>query len=1628
MSAEGTASGGGGGGGGGERAPRLSGEAGAYAAWRPRIEGYLMRVSLLVACTTETAGFDDLVSDVAYWDVCDAEALLARAAANRAARTAGPTYASVTTASGSSSTPARTSAQNQAAKAPLVAAGGALSDEDKAMRRGVRELVARSQKAWGVLHEVIPDELRLQSAHITAGNAAALWRWLETKLQPTQRENVNELLSEFFSMAQEPGETFDAYRARVNKVDARLAAAKEPVSRTQYAFVLLDRLQPRYHAVVLALKVGDQLREADAIDWDAVTALINQSERSEDQLAAGSPSSGKAMAALQQSRGGGRGGGRGRSRGGRGGGQQRPNTRMEIQCFNCDEMGHFRDECPKPRKGSASSAPGGAPEGQRGGEYAAAARSVERLTQGDDADYEGDHYGFLLLAVESDDDDSDDEVRDSVPTPERAMAAGGSPAPAPLRRLVRPGEAAQGAPTAATGVRTAPAVKPAVTPAKAAAAREPAARKVGPEAKAAGRSDGRGPTASLSKALATTAWGIDTMASLNVTGNKEGFIPGSLRRCPGVQIQVADGAFVVATQRGKVYIRMRNAADTRDVGVTIDNVYFHERFQVNLLSWGVLKALGWRLRSDKDRSVVTTPGHNEIALRAAERVLVLEASATERVFSALVNGESAASRAGAQALLSMHERLGHVGFDRLLQLAKAGKTRGLEKVNRVSGVGLEAGRKLVLACKACHEGKETRRPFGHAGLDKGSAPFEVFHMDTFEVRQGDGTAAYYLVMAEPHSKARWVRRATSKDLIATQVLSTLERVHTQTGVQAKRLYSDGGSEFANRTLKAWCVSKGAELHLAPPRTQQLNGVAERGVRSIKDGARTLLRHCGLPADGYAGYALENFVHVWNRTAVSAVTGVTPYEAMYKRAPSVEHLHVFGCDAFVHVPKEQRGAFDAKADAGVYLGHDGEMNCAVVLRLRDGKLVRSRDVTADDGSFKHALAISAGRNAVAALVEQGEQPTLPLQLSRTESIVEESADESSAEEFKISGITGRRLAGGSGNVQYRVKWEGYSKPTWEPRDQLVKDGVQHMLDAYDAVQDAIAADAPSRRTRTAGLYEQAHIAMSALLQSDTPRADEPSTHAEALSGRFGPASRWQAGMDSEIDGCIERGVWIEVKVGELPAGANVLPCKWVYKVKTDEAGVVTAHKARLTPKGFRQVHGLDYNEVFAPTGRYGSMRVALSLAVRLDYEVEQLDVKQAFLNAELKEEVYMEMPPGYKKPDTVLRLRKALYGLKQAPREWQQLIDGFLRAQLGFTPTVSDPCLYTLQSQGGRLIILFLFVDDMQVSFHRADAAEWAALKAMLLARFETKDMGESTWMLAMHLKRDRVARTATLTQELYVSKAQERFGLTQCKTVDTPERVGHEEELGGDEPAHDAQRYMELVGTLMYATICTRPDAQHAIMVLARHMQAPLRRHELAAERVLRYLAGTKHMGLVFGAARSGDGGEGKGGHCSAPIAGGAALTGEVVAYADADWANDRSDRKSVTGWVVRLNGDVVAWASKKQHTVAQSTFESELYAEGAAINEVLWQRGLLAELGVRVQPCSTVYGDNQATVSQSANGVKSERTKHIDIKWHFITQQVQAGTIKIEWISTDKQQADIFTKALARPQFEVLRALLLGQ
>jgi hypothetical protein len=427
---------------------------------------------------------------------------------------------------------------------------------------------------------------------------------------------------------------------------------------------------------------------------------------------------------------------------------------------------------------------------------------------------------------------------------------------------------------------------------------------------------------------------------------------------------------------------------------------------------------------------------------------------------------------------------------------------------------------------------------------------------------------------------------------------------------------------------------------------------------------------------------------------------------------------------------------------------------------------------------------------------------------------------------------------------------------------------------------------------------------------------------------------------------------------------------------------------------------------------------LSIANAMEYEIKQMDVMNAFLNAQVTDDLYMEQPPGFQYGDNkmVCKLNKAVYGIKQAPNLWNGEIDQFLQAN-GCKPCKSDSCIYLYDcTKRGRDIIIGIFVDDIVIAYHPDDTGMWINLKTRLMNKYKVKDAGDVEYILGMKVWRDRPNRILTIHQSQYIKKVLERFNMSSAAAAPTPEAPGSKLSKSMCPSSDDEKKqmagipYREAVGSLLYAAIATRPDIAHAVNECARFVSNPGQAHWTAVKRIMRYLVGTAELGLQYGSV---------GMMNESPEFNSIG----IQAYADADWAGDKDDRKSTSGVIVKMNGDTIIWSSKKQKTIALSSAEAEYMGISSAAQDVKWLKQLLGEFSFYVN--AEIFTDNQAAQAIGRNDTYHERTKHIDIRHHFIRNDVKNGEYELKWIPTKYQLADIFTKAVSQVQFHFLRVCI---
>ncbi|GJU37419.1 putative RNA-directed DNA polymerase [Tanacetum coccineum] len=389
-------------------------------------------------------------------------------------------------------------------------------------------------------------------------------------------------------------------------------------------------------------------------------------------------------------------------------------------------------------------------------------------------------------------------------------------------------------------------------------------------------------------------------------------------------------------------------------------------------------------------------------------------------------------------------------------------------------------------------------------------------------------------------------------------------------------------------------------------------------------------------------------------------------------------------------------------------------------------------------------------------------------------------------------------------------------------------------------------------------------------------------------------RWKKAMDEEMDALQRNSTW---ELVDKPHGYRIVGCRWVFTIKMNSDGSIDRYKARLVAKGYTQTYGIDYEETFAPVAKINTIRILISLAANQEWPLHQFDVKNAFLNGNLEEEVYMELPPGVMNSEKgkVCKLKKALYGLKQSPRAWFGRFTKSMKA-FGYRQSNSDHTLF-VKRKAGKLTALIVYVDDMVVTGD--DTEEIEALKNYLSQEFEMKDLGQLKYFLGIEVARS--IQGISMSQRKYTLDLLAETGMLDCKPVDTPIEANHQLGMFPNQSPCDKGRYQRLVGRLIYLSH-TRPDIAYAISVVSQFMHNPSKDHMKAVFRILRYLKKSPGKGLLFK----------KGGNM------------EVMGYTDADWAGNAVNMRSTSGYFMFVCGNLVTFRSKKQKVVARSSAESK--------------------------------------------------------------------------------------------------------
>nr|GEZ19941.1 retrovirus-related Pol polyprotein from transposon TNT 1-94 [Tanacetum cinerariifolium] len=424
-------------------------------------------------------------------------------------------------------------------------------------------------------------------------------------------------------------------------------------------------------------------------------------------------------------------------------------------------------------------------------------------------------------------------------------------------------------------------------------------------------------------------------------------------------------------------------------------------------------------------------------------------------------------------------------------------------------------------------------------------------------------------------------------------------------------------------------------------------------------------------------------------------------------------------------------------------------------------------------------------------------------------------------------------------------------------------------------------------------------------------------------------------------------------------------------ETYESSEVEKYKARLVAKGYKHKHGINYEEVFAHVALLETIRMIIAIAAQHKWKIHQMDVKSAFLNRLLEEEVY-------------------------APRTWNTRIDKYFQEH-GFRKCLSEYALY-VKFENISILLACLYVDDLIFTGNSQSMID--ELKKSMTREFEMTNIGLMSYYLGIEVKQ--MDEGIFICQERYAKEILKMFGMDKCNPVGTPieHKVKPSKHDGGK--AVDSTLFKSLVGSLRYLT-CTRHGILFVVGLISRFMKEPTTKYLKITKRILRYIKGTVDYGMLYSTSKD----------------------FKLVGYSDSDWAGSKDDERSTSGFLFFLGNNAFTWSSKKQPIVTLSSCEAEYIAATSCVCHAIWLRSMLKELHMEQKDATEIYVDNKSAIDLAKNPVYHDRSKHINTRYHFIRECIARKDVRVIHTSSEDQVADIFTKPLNERDFTRQRMML---
>ncbi|KAG7633109.1 Reverse transcriptase RNA-dependent DNA polymerase [Arabidopsis suecica] len=631
-----------------------------------------------------------------------------------------------------------------------------------------------------------------------------------------------------------------------------------------------------------------------------------------------------------------------------------------------------------------------------------------------------------------------------------------------------------------------------------------------------------------------------------------------------------------------------------------------------------------------------------------------------------------------------------------------------------------------------------------------------------------------------------------KDEAFEKFVEWKKMVKNQSDKKVKKLITDNGLEYCNHYFEKFCKDEGIVRHKTCAYTPQQNGIVERLNRTIMDKVRSMLSESGMDKKFWAE-AASTAVYLINRSPSTALEFDLPEEKWTGALPDLKGLRKFGCLVYIHA---DQGKLNPRAKKGVFTSYPEGVKGYKVWVLDERKCVISRSVIFREEVMFKDLQNDSHTGMIESDLENI-RINPPVVFSDQEITDQGGATLIEADQNDTN------QDGSPMNSQNQVQNEN------QTQEENSSESEEEDLSDYQLVRDGA-----KRAVKSNPKYNESNLVGFAFFTEDGDHA-EPDSYQQALNDP--EWDKWNEAMKEEMMSMRKNQTWDLV---DKPEGIKIIGCRWIFTRKAGIPGVeAPRYKARLVAKGFTQKEGIDYTEIFSPVVKHVSIRYILSMVAHFNMELQQMDVKTAFLHGFLEEDIYMAQPEGFedkKNPEKVCYLKRSLYGLKQCPRQWNLRFDEFMKG-IGFERSAFDSCVY-YKKLGKTYTYLLLYVDDMLIA--SVDKSSVQELKLLLNREFEMKDLGDAKKILGMEITRDREAGILSLSQEAYVKKVLRSTHMDQSKPVSTPIGVHFKLKAATDEEyKNQFERmkfvpYANTVGSIMYSMIGTRPDLAYPLGVI----------------------------------------------------------------------------------------------------------------------------------------------------------------------------------------------------------------------